>query len=61
MSLSWNNYQETPDSCGQVATSIAIFEFSNADKVIPHYSLSDSDIVYVPNYLQLLKVEQAKN
>jgi hypothetical protein len=29
--------------------------------VIPHYSLSDSDIVYVPNYLQLLKVEQAKN
>jgi hypothetical protein len=57
MSLHWNNYQETPDGCGQVATGIAVFEFNDEDKVIHHYSLSDSDIVCVPNYLQLMKVE----
>jgi hypothetical protein len=57
MSLCWNNYQETPDGCGQVATGIAIFEFNDEHKAIRHYSLSDSDIVCVPNYLQSMKVE----
>jgi hypothetical protein len=57
MSLHWNNYQETPDGCGQVATGIAVFEFNNEDKVICHYSLSHTDIVCVPNYLQSVKVE----
>jgi hypothetical protein len=56
MSLHWNNYQETPDGCGQVATSIADFKINDEDKVIHHYSLSDSDIVCVPNYLQSMKV-----
>jgi hypothetical protein len=49
MSLRWTNYQETPDGCGQVATGIAVFEFNDEDKVIRDYSLSDSDIVCVPN------------
>jgi hypothetical protein len=42
--------------CGQVATSIALFEFNNEDKVIHYYSLLDSDIVCVPNYLESMKV-----
>jgi hypothetical protein len=57
MSLHWNNYQETPDGCGQVATGIAVFEFNDEDKVIRHYSLSDNDMVCVPNYLESMKVE----
>jgi hypothetical protein len=56
-SLHWNNYHETPDGCGQVATGIALFEFNNENKVIYHYSLSNSDIVCVPNYLESMKVE----
>ena len=56
-SLHWNNYQETPYGCGQVATGIALFEFNNEDKVIHHYSLLYSDIVCVPNYLESIKEE----
>jgi hypothetical protein len=53
-SIRWNNYQETPDGCGQVTTGIAVFKFNDKDKVVRHYSLSDDDIYCVPNYLDLL-------